>query len=348
MRQVLSSLLFALAAAGAFAQDDPGELDQLLAASFGAHDESREQPAFGDALLLTPEFQLEDAPVADRAVPFRTRRGAPRVVIAIVWGYLDPHPNSNEPIDWSGSIRVANAAVRVLRTLSIENTPAVVVRPRTDVHVVEFESQTRPHADGLLLEVILAPALNPTGDPVTLTFDTAPYSETIPISAGMRLAVIRPVDDAGHVVAYQAIRPDADGCTEGIFRGRWETTQTGDGREVGRLRARFASDDGRLRGHLRGVLGVRQNGHPVFFGKMIDTSGRFVGLLAGKYGDGAFAGLLLGRRHEVKGVVRGRYFEGIQDGQGAFVARYSERCGEDAREGQVLEDDEPDISLDDP
>jgi hypothetical protein len=348
MRLVLSALLLALVATGAIAQEDPGELDGLLAASFGAHDVGREPPAFGDALLMTPEFQVEDPPVADRAVPFRTRRGAPRVVISVVWGYLAPHHGPDEPIDWSGSIRVTNAAVRVLRTLAIEETTAVVVRPRTDVHVVEFESHTRPQADGLLLEVILAPALNPGGDPVSLTFDTAPYSETIPISAGMRLSLIRPVDDAGHVVAYQVIRPDTGGCAEGIFRGRWETTQTGDGREVGRLRARFAADEGRLRGHLRGVLGERQNGKQVWFAKMVDRGGAFLGLLAGRYGDGQFAGLLLGRGHEVRGVVRGRYFEGIQGQQGGFVARYSERCGEDPREGQVLEDDEPDISLDDP
>jgi len=30
------------------------------------------------------------------------------------------------------------------------------------------------------------------------------------------------------------------------------------------------------------------------------------------------------------------------------VARYSERCGEDPREGQVLDDNEPDLSLEDP
>ena len=67
---------------------------------------------------------------------------------------------------------MTNAGVRVLRRLTFEE-PAVVLRPRTDVHIVEFESQTRPHADGLLLDVVLAPSLNPVGGPVTLTFDTA-------------------------------------------------------------------------------------------------------------------------------------------------------------------------------
>jgi hypothetical protein len=114
------------------------------------------------------------------------------------------------------------------------------------------------------------------------------------------------------------------------------------------MKARFAADEGGLRGHLRGVFGVRENGHPVWFAKMADMGGQFYSIVAGRYGDGEFAGLLLGRGREVRGVVRGLFLDGDGDHDGGFIGRYSERCGEDAREGQTLDDDEPDISLGDP
>ena len=347
MRHVSAALAFIFFAAGAVADESPEELDRLLAATFGDQDdESAVPPAFGDPDLLTPAFQAADRRVFDRAVPFSMRRGVGHVRVAILWGFLAPHPGATETIDWSGSLRVTNAGVRVLRRLTFEE-PAVVLRPRTDVHIVEFESQTRPHADGLLLDVVLAPSLNPVGGPVTLTFDTAPFAETIVIEPGMRRSRIAQVDDAGHVVAYQIIRPDTRQCSEGIFRGLWRTTRTPDDREVGLLKARFATDDGRLQGHLRGVLGVRQNGHQVFYARMADFGGQFYAVVAGRYGDGKFAGLLLGRGHEVQGLVRGRYVDGDGDHDGGFVARYSQHCGEDPREGDILADDEPDVPLDD-
>ena len=346
MRHVLAALAFTLFAAVVVADESPEELDRLLAASFGGQDEDDVPPAFGDPDLLTPAFQAADRRVFDRALPFSTRRGVVNVRIAIVWGFLAPHPDASEAIDWSGRIAVTNAGLRVLRRLTFEE-PAVVLRPRTDVHVVEFESQTRPHADGLLLDVVLAPSLNPGGGPVTLTFDTPPYTETLVIEPGMRRSHIAQVDAAGHVAAYQIIRPDTRQCSEGIFRGLWRTTRTPDDREVGLLKARFATDDGRLQGHLRGVLGMRQNGRQSLFVLMMDNGGQFYSLIAGRYGDGKFAGLLLGRGHEVKGLVRGRYVDGDGDHDGGFIARYSERCGEDPREGDILTDDEPDVPLDD-
>lgn len=346
MRHVFAALAFILFAVVAVADEDPAELDRLLAASFGGQDENAVPPAFADPDLLTPAFQSADRRVFDRTLPFGMRRGVVQVRVAILWGFLAPRPNAAETIDWSGRISVANAGLRVLRRLTIEDS-TVVVQPRTDVHSVEFESTTRPHADGLLLDVILAPSLNPGGGPVTLTFDTAPFAETIAIQPGMRRSRIVQVDDVGHVVAYQFVRPDVRQCSEGIFRGLWRTLRTPDDREVGLLKARFATDDGRLQGHLRGVLGVRQNGHQVFYAKMADSGGQFYALISGRYGDGKFAGLLLGRSHEVEGLVRGRFVDGDGDQDGGFVARYSQHCGEDPREGEILTDDEPDVPLDD-
>ena len=92
-----------------------------------------------------------------------------------MWGYLRPHPDATEVVDWTGDISVSNAGLRGLRTLTFAED-SIVIRPRADLAVVEFESQTRPHADGLLLDVVLAPELNPSGGPVTLSFNSAPFT----------------------------------------------------------------------------------------------------------------------------------------------------------------------------
>jgi hypothetical protein len=347
MRHLLSALFFALTAAGAIAGEDPQELDRLLASSFGGLTESDEPPAFGDAELLAPAFQTVDRKVKDDlALPHGDRRDAEHARMLVVWGYLAPHPDATEVVDWSGSITVTNAGLRVLRTIRFEEND-VVVRPRTDIHAVAFESHTRPAADGLLLDVVIALSLNPSGGPVTLTFQTAPFRETITIEPGQRLTRIVPVDDAGHVVAYHIIRPDADGCAEGFLSGIRRTKAADDGRELGVLKGLFTADDGRLRGHLRGVFGVRENGHQVWFAKVVDRDGAFLGILAGRYGEGQLAGLFLGEGRKVRGVVRGRYIDGDSRHDGGFVGRYSLRCEEDAREGDRVEDDEPDVTLDD-
>jgi hypothetical protein len=299
-----------------------------------------------DQELLTTEFQATDPKVKDHLGSRGELRGARHVRIAIVWGYLRPHPDATEVVDWGGTITVTNAGLQALRTIGFEEDD-VIVRPRTDIHTVEFESHTRPHSDGILLDVVIAPALNPSGGPVTLTFETPPYRATLTIEPGLRRSSIVPVDDAGHVVAYQIIRPDADGCSEGFLRGIWRTTVTADGRELGVLKGLFTADEGRLRGHLRGVFGQRENGHQVWFAKVVDRDGAFLGTLAGRYGDGQFAGLFLGAGRRVGGVVRGRYSDDGRDRDGGFVGRDSRRCQEDAREGDAAEDDEPDVSLDD-
>jgi hypothetical protein len=324
----------------------PDELDQALSSSYGGEIATDEAPAFGDPLLAAGELRLEDAAVADATTERPDLDGARRVRIALIWGYPRPHPDATEVVDWSGTITVANAALRVVSTLRFEERSDVILRPRTDIHTVAFESQTKPHADGLLLEVVMAERLNPEHRPVTLTFSSAVVESTLTIEAGMALSGVQTVDDAGHVLAYHVIRPDADGCAQGTLRGRWQAAGEVDGRVLGRLAGRFFTAEGRVRGHLRGVYGVRENGNQVWFAKVINAEGQFLGIIAGRWGEGKFAGLVLGRDEIVKGVVRGQYFEADVGGAGGFMGRWSERCGEDPREDRPSEGDEPEISLD--
>jgi hypothetical protein len=153
-----------------------------------------------------PTIETGAALVAGEDVPAGDAR---RVPILVVWGYLRARPEAAETVDWTGSITVDNAALRVVGVESKApfEDGDVILRPRTDVGSVSFESHTRGDADGLLLEVILAPALNPDDRPVTLSFNTAPFTDTLVIGPDMQPAQVKPVDDAGHVVAYTIVGP---------------------------------------------------------------------------------------------------------------------------------------------
>jgi hypothetical protein len=342
------ALPLALAACGSVVEDSPEAIDQAVESEYGDLDTTDEAPGFADPAIARPEFQLEDAAVTDMTADRPELADARHVRIAVIWGYPRPRPDATL-VDWTGNITVTNAGLRVLRTLRFEPTD-VVIRPRTDIHVVEFESQTQPAADGMLIDVVVAPALNPTNGPITLTFNSAPYTGSITLEPGMRMNQVQQVDDEGHVIAYHVIAPDS-GCTEGFLSGRWQQVGELDGNRLGLLRGRFIAHDGRIRGHLRGVFGVRENGHQVWFAKVIDRDGNFLGIVAGRYADGRFGGLFHTKNDAgekiVQGMVRGFYFEGPADdaSAGGFFGRYSERCGEDDREGMTATTDEPTLEL---
>lgn len=364
MRMNLSSLpialSLALAGCGSVVADpeSPEGVAQAVEASYGGETPTDEQPAFGDPTMTAPAFQTEDRAVADMTTDRPELRDARHVRVAVLWGYPRPRPEATEAVNWSGNFSVTNAGLRVINTIKFEQDD-VVIRPRTDIHVVEFESQTKPHADGLLLDVVIAPVLNPDKGPIVLTMNTAPFTGSLTIEPGMRLSRVVPVDDAGHVVAYHVIRPDGDGCAEGFFRGRWQTVSDLGGGKLGVLKGRFAASDGRLRGHLRGVFGVREDGKQVWFAKVIDREGKLIGLVAGRWADGKLGGLFLAKNDAgekiVKGMLRGVYFEAPATTStdaataattgGGFFGRYSEKCGEDPREGMATPTDEPEVSL---
>ena len=324
-----------------------------IATSYGGLTLEDEAPAFGDADLGNPAVSAADAPVVDPVLDARTPPAdARRVRVLVAWGYLQPRPDAATEVDWSGSITAEHAVVRVLRRVRFEAESDLVLRPRDDAARVSFESTTRPHMDGLLLEVITAPALNPEKAPVTLTFASAPITDTLTLEPDMRGHKVVSVDDAGHVLAYALVRPDRDACREGMLRGEWRITPGQGDRPHGVLRGRWTSGDGELAGFVKGVFGRRENGKQVLFAKVADREGHFLGLLAGRYEDGRFAGRYLGRkdaqgRPEIRGRAHGRFEDRGDDGAGHFLGRWAVGCKEDPAEGTSAASDELDLGLDD-
>ena len=319
---------------------DPSTIETDLATSYGGvtatPDPEIATAPEAAAVFADPTLAEGDAMGDERA----NLADARRVRILVAWGFFRVHPDATEVVDWSGSLTVTNAALRLVRPVRFETATDHVILPRTDIHTISFESKTRPHFDGLLVDVVLAPDLNPAGEPVVLTFDSAVTNASLTIEEGMRRTVVTTVDDAGHKLAYHVIRPDHDRCAEGFLLGRWEVLARPAGHEVGTFFGRFIGSAGEIRGVVRGLFGQRRNGAQLFFGKIVNRSGDFLGLVAGRYGDGNFGGRLIGAGRGVEGAVHGVYGDRDGDGDGFFAGRWSKFCGERADEGQPDPGDE--------
>lgn len=333
-------------------------MDTALNQSYGALDEADEAPDFGDEEIASePDLtDAEDVAVEDSVAdsdPTLAEAEADQVtpphklIIAVMWGHLRPQPDATEITDWSGTIVATNAALRVRRTIRFDQGDALL--PRTSISEVPFTSITAPHADGLVLEVILHRALvTEPGVLPSLSFESAAYSDQLVLRPGMRLSRVVPVDETGNAVVYHIFRPDADGCQEGLLIGRYsELRTTDDGRELGQIKGKYLSFDGSVGGKIKGIYGVRENGAQVFFAKVIKRDGSFRGILAGRYGAGHLAGRYLGKGRTVHGAVVGIYRAGrVEEGGGFFAGRWSIACGELSSEGAVEASDEANQQVD--
>ncbi len=384
MRKTLAHLIFALPFAAFGCQDsastsspdpDPSTVTTLVDSRQLRRAQTPPPRRRSSAIRWTPPSPPTIRPSLI-STPTPTAAGTDRIRILVAWGYLQPHPNATEVVDWSGSISVTNASLRVVRTVRFEDNDSVT-EPRTSPSSVSFTSHTRPAADGLLLEIATNATLDPTSAGVTLTFDSAAFQNSIPLTPGERLSEVIPVDNAGHVLAYHVIRPDAAVCHEGFLRGQWNVALNAAGVEVGTLVGVIDNGDGSVRGQLKGVFGQRANGKKVFFAKVIDPSGNFIALIAGMYDDGVFMGrILIGANHIIDGRVHGHYFAGLPpvatgngddagptttppstvpitangdagpstgtggDEHGGFIGRWTQKCGEDPLEGSPMTADD--------
>jgi len=188
--------------------------------------------------------------------------------------------------------------------------------------VVKFRSKTRPHHDGLRVELIDP---NPEADkPFVLTYQAEDGGLELSVKVSKLLDGPKTVtvDDADNrMVAVARARP-LDHCAHGTMYGRWHKLAEGRGRFIGLVLN--AHDD--PIGHMRGVYGRRSNGKKVFFGKYINLKGKFKGIFRGHYGAGKFKGKWKHKNGD-KGVLGGAYFEsraGPEVG-GHFIGRWRKK-----------------------
>jgi hypothetical protein len=283
-----------------------------------------EAPAFGDeaafaAAVIEPDVPYADSMDSDPAVA--AAREAPdgaayRAVI--VWGQMPASRDVAEATDWTGAFALNRGALVVRRTIGFEDATDGIV-PRTDRAAVAFTSKTKPAADGLVLAVF-----DPTpeaAEALTLTYTPAAGAAvTVEVEALTTGRSVLVADDLGNRMVGTAMAHVLDVCDHGFVRGRWHVGPDGNGVFLGVV----TDEDMTPVGHVRGVYGERRNGEQVFFGKFIGLTGRFRGIFAGRYGDGAFGGLWRTRALEA-GSLAGDYTAGDEAGQGSFLGTWAER-----------------------
>jgi len=282
-----------------------------------------EEPAFGDATFSAAfdEDDVQDPGAVDlREDPeiVRTDGEAVRIFhVMAVWGRI--RPNDNEPIAmrWNPSITVADGdAVRVRRTVRFDRFDEVLeqeTRNRLDII-----SATRPHVDGVVLQVAITAADAVDG---YLQFAAGDMAFRYGVSELGNLSEQLITDSAGNGLMLVSLdrTPDDNPCASGFLAGRWINT----GAPGGVFGVRWMSEDGDVVGHLAGRYADGE-----FRAKYIDRNGEFRGFLAGVYGDGHFTGEYYDADGNQLGVLRGQYTTN-GTGHGLFRGSWSKDCSVD-------------------
>ncbi|MBI5478321.1 MAG: hypothetical protein HY906_05660 [Deltaproteobacteria bacterium] len=261
-------------------------------AVFGAMAASAADPVVDDTIAADPSYVTEE-------------QKAPTIhYLLLAWGKLkrdsiDGTLDVANPQDFSGTLSVTAGGMVVVRKVRMEAVQGDGVLPRTDRKLLEWKSTIYGGVDGLLVKIAA-----PADATVTLTAAGQTIAKTVAeLDLTYGIVDIPGTDDA---LAWAAAKVEkAGGCPHGYMVGRWNKRLA----IGGVFRGRWVSADGELRGHMRGLFGARDNGDHVFFGKWIGGGGEFHGLLAGRYGDGALHGHWLDRELQLKGRVKGIYFE---------------------------------------
>jgi hypothetical protein len=290
---------------------DPSALEQEM----GGLTEADEAPAFGEAETfaelsnVVPDAEFAD-PVPDTDIQAAERLpGARSIVVTLVWGRAIPRPAPVLP--WGGTLTIDRGALRVLRTIRFDRGDFIV--PRTDPRAVAWRSRTAGHLDGIQVRVVGPPD-------ATLRFATEPTNQEWRLSELAGLHRIYPAGDEH--LAVLSLPVSIDGCPQGLLAGRWRLARPALG--LGIFHGRWVNALGEQRGHVRGFYGRNRAGAHLLFGKVIDADGRFIGLLAGTYGEGRFEGRWIVRRAD-RGTLGGIYVEAPGPG-GFFAGRWAETC----------------------
>jgi hypothetical protein len=309
----LSLALWSCAEGGVTPEDttettvETAEIEQALeniAGGLGSMDDRDEEPAFGSEPFAR-EFGADDEGepagddlAEDEEMRDAIARGEYRLLtIMAVWGRI--RPNDNQPIglEWNPVISVREVdRVRVRRTLRFERGDQVL--PQSVRNQVEILSTTRPHVDGVILQLAIR-TVGAEAQAPYLNFRSLPLSLQIPGAALPDLDQQHLIDRAGNGLTLVVLERPVDVCLNGFLAGRWiETHEHG-----GVFGGTWRTVDGRLEAHLAGRFGVTPDGAQVFSGKIIERDGRFRGFLSGVWGDGEFRGEWFSRSGHAPGVA---------------------------------------------
>lgn len=333
--------------------DEPNLTDE-----FGGYSTVSESPGFGDDELLDEAYasndEYGDPMLSDSAVTvFTSDPEAGLYHLRIVWGQLRFDSNVANPTDWSGSLSITRGAEIIRRVINFELGQDYIA-PRTDRKLIEWVSQTTVHNDGIAVDLLVPPVRPvldttkaeftdsagntviiievdttwPEAEPVTISFNTGPYSTTFDLDELVSLDTIVFLEDS-NAVAFHALKLDLFPCPRGFLAGRWAFDDSGSGR----FRGIWLNRAGLVVGYIKGHFGRREYGEKVFFGKWVSREGRFQGFIRGHW-DFSDSSQIVASATPTGGFFRGQIFseDGIQIGNlaGHFITRES---GNDALGG---------------
>jgi len=338
-----------------------------LADEFGGYTATDETSAFGDSELLTAEGEEEeiDDPIlsSPSVQELANDVDAGMFHFRAVWGRIPYDSTVTEVTDWTGSLTISRGAIVIRRLIRFELNQDTYL-PRTARELVEWVSYTTVHNDGIAVDIFVPP-VPPTldsswipdgsgdstlvvdtipADPVTLTFETGPYSRTFTLDELASLEEIVALDD-GNKVAFHAVQWFRQICPRGVLAGRWGKDEEGNGV----FRGLWFSGGGHVIGYLRGRYGQNDQGRNVFYGKWIARDGAFEGLLRGTWGQGPwttnadverrcpggwFAGRIFDADRTPIGLLSGHYGSAPDYRGGWFQGRWKLNCRETGRAGQ--------------
>lgn len=366
----LTFLALLLAAAGMAcssgsspADGDTVALENDLSQDFGGLTAEDEEPMLGDEATFEELGEVEEDPAetpptddtigtdandtADGTIDEATDGTIPEAerpivyAIAVTWGRRVLDTTADSGIVWNPTLSTDCGVIAVKRRLRMEAGEGVV-RPRDSAQSVSFTSATRPHFDGALIVLAIPAADVACTETGMLRFNSAALDAqlTVPLDVSMADLLLRhDLSDGNQVIAVgHAIEPpENDACVHGFVAGRWVSAiddGSGEARtDLGRFYGRVMGPLGGLRGHIRGIWGIPQEGRfagkQVLYGKYINTAGEFRGLLAGRYGLGRLGGGWHLRpdpdQAQLRGLFVGQYAsfpEVVPDG-GLFRMRYA-------------------------
>lgn len=260
---------------------------------------TNEEPAFGDEALATiagDEVTLTEEEGYAGLSPeelslVQEISGQPFkdwFALTVIWGQPEHRTDGSlggggaeQPaVTWDGSMTLDGGVIRVLSLISFEHREDRLVRDEDRPEQLGWLSVTHGYHDGLRVLLMLPPGQAGASDDVVLRFQADPFGEVeFTLAELADLDVLYDVPNSTEKVSFRAFRMSIAGL-RGFLGGEWFWAE---GDSVGRFQGRWTSAQGVHLGYVRGHYGINDLEQPVFFGKYVDVTGNFEGILRGQY-----------------------------------------------------------------
>jgi hypothetical protein len=350
-----------------------------LSDQFGGYTTSPEAPGFGNPALTssasTGEVAYNDPMATSATADSLSKDSAAGIYsLRVVWGRLRRDSTVTAVTDWSGSLSITRGLELLRRTIRFEAGDSILTR--TDPKEIQWVSHTTVASDGIAVDLIVPRMgtvydttvtinVDSLGDttttiavdtippqPVMVTFDTPPYSHTFDIREFAMLDTIVYLSDS-NAIAFHALRLERIPCPRGFLVGKW----TFDSTDFGGFQGTWMSPQFAIMGSFDGSFGLNDSSKMIFFGKWIDNSGAFQGLLRGTWGykpnwhanmrafmraGGWFYGGVYSSDATLIGRLKGKFLgAGIIDTSGGFMAgRWKINCPDQSFDDGMGYDDD--------